>query len=411
MRPPEATREAIEVHQAAGRRFQAGGVRSFVREQGGGTPVVLVHGVPTSSFLYRKVIPAVADQGLRAIAFDFPGLGLSERPDSFDYSWSGLARWTGEAIDALGIDRCHLVVHDIGGPIGCEWAVRNPDRVHSLTALNTLARRRHASTGRGRCAVRDLRGSVRSGCRHFVPSSSSELFYRQGIANRAAIPRREIYAHYYLLKRGDGGRAFLQIMRGFELTAEKQRFLWDGLAQRPYPARMVWGERDPALGLDQLELVQEALGWRTRSSCRPSTSSRRTRRPRSPRRSPTSPPRSASPGPGAAPAAPFSTSRGSPRSGNGISTTSKSRGAIVRREGLARLGEHVARRRSASETCTRASSFTLRLPRRARAAWRAVEWPVSAARSAPRRRSSRRARAAGPRARRPGSSRTARCRR
>ena len=40
-------------------------------------------------------------------------------------------------------------------------------------------------------------------------------------------------------------------MRGFELTEEKERFLWDGLAERPYPARIVWGERDPALGLDQ----------------------------------------------------------------------------------------------------------------------------------------------------------------
>ena len=72
-------------------------------------------------------------------------------------------------------------------------------------------------------------------------------------------PRREVYAYYFLLKRGDGGRAFLRIMRGFELTEEKQRFLWEGLAERPYPARIVWGERDPALGLDQLRLVQEAL--------------------------------------------------------------------------------------------------------------------------------------------------------
>ncbi len=98
---------------------------------------MLLHGVPASSFLYRKVIPRLADQGLRAIALDFPGLGLADRPAGFDYCWSGLARWLGEAIDALELDRCHLVVHDIGGPIGCEWAIRNPERVLSLTALNT----------------------------------------------------------------------------------------------------------------------------------------------------------------------------------------------------------------------------------------------------------------------------------
>src|SRR5687767_7035306 len=129
--------QLIAIHSAAGRRFEAGGVRSFVREQGDGPAVLLLHGVPASSFLYRKVVPRLADQGLRAIAFDFPGLGLADRPQGFDYTWSGLARWLGEAIDALELERVHLVVHDIGGPIGCEWAVRNPKRVLSLTALNT----------------------------------------------------------------------------------------------------------------------------------------------------------------------------------------------------------------------------------------------------------------------------------
>src|SRR4051812_11187192 len=132
MRVPEATRETIAIHQAAGRRFEAGGVKSFVRDQppsvGTGSAVILVHGVPSSSFLYRKMIPALAQQGLRAIAFDFPGLGLADRPEEFDYSWSGLSRWMGEAIDALGIDRCHLVVHDIGGALARAGGGGGPGR-------------------------------------------------------------------------------------------------------------------------------------------------------------------------------------------------------------------------------------------------------------------------------------------
>src|SRR5919106_194640 len=90
------------------------------------------------SCTYRKVVGPLADQGVRAVALDLPGLGLADRPERFDYSWSGLARWLGSAVDALELDRCHLVVHDIGGPIGCEWAIRNPERVHSLTALNMM---------------------------------------------------------------------------------------------------------------------------------------------------------------------------------------------------------------------------------------------------------------------------------
>ena len=256
--PGEATREAIEVHQAAGRRFDAGGVQSFVREEGRGAPVVLVHGVPTSSFLYRKVIPALVEQGLRPVAFDLPGLGLAERPAGFDYTWSGLARWTAQAIDALGIERCHLVVHDIGGPIACEWAVRNPDRVLSLTALNTmlgLATFRRPWT----MAPFAVRGLGRVWLASLNPWAMAQVFYLQGVADRSAVPRYQVDAYHELLKRGDGGRAFLRIMRGFELTEARHRLLWEGLAQRPYPARIVWGERDPAIGVDQLRLAQEAL--------------------------------------------------------------------------------------------------------------------------------------------------------
>jgi pimeloyl-ACP methyl ester carboxylesterase len=254
----EGTREAIAVHQSAGRPFSAGGVRSFVREQGRGAPVVLLHGVPTSSFMYRKLVPALAGQGLRAIAFDMPGLGLADRPENFDYTWSGLAQWTGEAIDTLGLERCHLVVHDIGGPIGCEWAVRHPDRVMSLTVLNTML---NVATFRRPWVMQPfaIRGIGEAWLRATPQFVFSELFYRQGIANRAATSRDEVSAYRALLVHRDGGRAFLRIMRGFELTAQKQSLLWNGLADRPYPARIVWGEQDPALDIKLLRVAQEVL--------------------------------------------------------------------------------------------------------------------------------------------------------
>jgi haloalkane dehalogenase len=253
--------ELIAEHEAAGRRFEAGGVGSFAREQGSGPAVVLVHGVPTSSFLYRKVLPLVAVEDLRAVAFDFPGLGLADRPDDFDYSWSGLARFMAEAIDALGIERCHLVVHDIGGPIGCEWAVRHPDRVLSLTALNTLL---DLTTFRRPWSMQPFAMKVfgEIQLRTMPRFVFSEIFYLQGVQDRSAVSRAETYAYYELLKRGDGGRNFLKVMRGFELTEEKQQLLWDGLAaeRRPFPAQVVWGREDPALPEQRRIGVQRALG-------------------------------------------------------------------------------------------------------------------------------------------------------
>lgn len=251
--------EVIADHEEAGRRFSAAGVESFVIEIGDGDPVLLMHGVPVSSFLYRRVAPALAARGVRAVAFDLPGLGLAQRPEAFDYRWTGLSGWTGAAIDALGIERCHLVVHDIGGPVGLEWAIRNPDRVLSLTALDTLVDvgsfhrpwPMHPFSIRG-VGELWLRGLQR------VPFRA--IYSMVGVSDRSAVSGAEIDAHQALLKRGDGGRAFLRIMRGFELTPEKERFFFEGLSGRPYPAQVVWGRDDRMLPGERREAVMRALG-------------------------------------------------------------------------------------------------------------------------------------------------------
>jgi haloalkane dehalogenase len=253
--------DAIEAHRAAGREFEAGGVRSFVREEGNGDPVVLMHGIPVSSYLYRKVLPLLGERGLRGVAFDLPGLGLAQKPSDFDYTWSGLGRWTGEAIDALGFERCHLVLHDIGGPIGLEWALRNMDRVRSLTVLDTLIDvahfRRVWSMG---LAAPPVIGPLWVATTR--PPAARWLFYLQGIADRSATPAHEVDAHLALLHLDGGGRSFRKIVRGFELTEEKERFYIDGLRAAGWPASILWGERDPALGADRRRVFEETLGIR-----------------------------------------------------------------------------------------------------------------------------------------------------
>lgn len=232
---------------------------SFVREEGSGEPIVLMHGVPVSSFVYRRLLPELASRGLRAVAFDLPGLGLADRPPDFDYSWSGLARWTAGAVDALAIERCHLVVHDIGGPVGFEWAIRNADRVLSLTALDTLV---DAASFHRPWPMHpfSIRGVGELWLRGMQPLPFSEIYYRVGLEDRSAVSRDEIRAHLALLRRADGGRAFLRIMRGFELTEEKERFFVGGLGERPYAAQVVWGRGDRMLGRDRMERVASALG-------------------------------------------------------------------------------------------------------------------------------------------------------
>ena len=252
--------EVVAAHEAAGHRFRAGGLQSFVREEGSGEAVVCVHGVPTSSFLYRKVLAELARHGLRGVAFDLPGLGLAERPRGYDYTWSGLAGFCAAAVDALGLERFHLVVHDIGGPVGFEVAAAEPERVQSLTILNTMVEVDHFRRPwfMEPYAIRGLGQVVNA---TMVKPAFRELFYRMGVADRVSVPAEEVDAHFDLLKRTDGGRAFLEVMRGFERTPEKARLYAGALRDAPYPVQVVWGADDPALRLSRHgEEVRRAAG-------------------------------------------------------------------------------------------------------------------------------------------------------
>ena len=205
------------------------------------------------------MLPLLAERGLRGGAFDLPGMGLAEKPEGFDYTWSGLGRWTGGAIEALGIDYCHLVLHDIGGPIGLEWALRNRDRVRSLTVLDTLIDVAHFR----RVWTMDLAAPPLIGplwVATIRPPVARWLFYTQGIGDRSATPAHEVDAHFALLHRSGGGRSFRKIVRGFELTEEKERFYSDGLREAGWPATILWSDRDPALGEDRRRALEDALG-------------------------------------------------------------------------------------------------------------------------------------------------------
>lgn len=252
--------EVIDRHRSAGRTFSAAGVESFVREEGTGEPVVCLHGVPTSSFLYRKVLPALGEHGLRGIAFDLPGLGLAQRPADFDYRWTGLGRFCAEAVDELGLERFHLVVHDIGGPVGFELAAARRDRVASLTILNTMI---EVDTFKRPWSMEPFarRGVGELYLRTLNKPAFRMLMARLGVADMSKVEGAELDAYVDLLKRDDGGAAFLRIMRGFERIPEKRDLYRSTVRDVPYPVQIVWGEQDPALKVGvQGEQLRRAAG-------------------------------------------------------------------------------------------------------------------------------------------------------
>lgn len=117
--------------------FDTGEGRLHYVDEGAGPPVVLVHGTPTWSFLYRDLIPRLAAAGHRVIAPDHLGFGLSDRPAGAAYRPEDHARRLAALLDALDLRDLTLVVHDFGGPVGLSYAVAQPERVAGLVVCNS----------------------------------------------------------------------------------------------------------------------------------------------------------------------------------------------------------------------------------------------------------------------------------
>lgn len=113
------------------------GTISFL-DEGKGFPVVCLHGNPTWSFFYRKVVLALKNQ-YRCVVPDHLGCGLSQKSVQADYNLMAHIDRLEQLLQHLKIEHCHLIVHDWGGAIGCGLALRNRHTIKSLTLLNTAA--------------------------------------------------------------------------------------------------------------------------------------------------------------------------------------------------------------------------------------------------------------------------------
>ena len=104
-----------------------------------GQPVVMIHGNPTWSFMWRKIMRQLGDAGYRAIAIDLIGMGRSDKPTKMsDYTIARHEKWVRQALfDKLDLNGVHLVLHDWGGIIGLRVAADAQDRLASITLSNT----------------------------------------------------------------------------------------------------------------------------------------------------------------------------------------------------------------------------------------------------------------------------------
>src|SRR5690242_14611464 len=118
------------------RFFDSGEGRMHYVDEGGGAPVVLVHGTPAWSFLYRHLIAGLV-RTHRVIAIDHLGFGLSDKPADGRYRPADHARRLTALLDHLDLEPVTLAVHGAGGPIGLSYAIERPEKVGAIVLFNT----------------------------------------------------------------------------------------------------------------------------------------------------------------------------------------------------------------------------------------------------------------------------------
>ena len=230
------------------RKFE--GLRLAHIDEGKGPPVVFLHGEPTWSFLWRKVIPPIRDAGYRCIAPDLPGFGRSDKP--IDLDWYTYDRHTASVATLfaeLKLQDATIVVHDWGGPIGLRLAVEQPHRIGRMVVLDSGLFTGHQKMTESWLAFRELAQRsedlpvsflIRAGCR-MAPAPNVIAAYE------APFPNPPSKA---------GARAFPLILPTtphMEGAATGQRVL-AALGSDPRPKLIIWGEGDAILPLE--------AGWR-----------------------------------------------------------------------------------------------------------------------------------------------------
>lgn len=137
-RTPDSRFDALTDWPYEPRYTDVSGLRLARVDEGTGDAVVLLHGEPTWSYLYRGVIPPLLAAGRRVVAVDHAGFGRSDKPADVDwYSYDRHCALLTEHLAALSLSDVTLVVQDWGGPIGLRWAMENAASVARIVILNT----------------------------------------------------------------------------------------------------------------------------------------------------------------------------------------------------------------------------------------------------------------------------------
>jgi pimeloyl-ACP methyl ester carboxylesterase len=232
-------------------KVEADGVEVFYRAAGDpSAPVVLLlHGFPTSSFMFRELIPRLADQ-FRVIAPDLPGFGFTEVPEkrNYTYSFDALARTTDAFTQVLGLNRYAIYIFDYGAPTGLRLAMAHPERVSAIVSQNGNAYEEGLSDAWG--PIRKYWAEPTAENREVVRNNILNLEatrwqYTHGVANPESVAPESYTLDVALLERKGNKEIQLDLFLDYASNVKLYPKFQEYFRKSKPPLLAIWGKNDP----------------------------------------------------------------------------------------------------------------------------------------------------------------------
>lgn len=236
----------------AHRTARIGALDIFYREAGpkDAPVVVLLHGFPTSSFMFRDLIPRLADR-FRVIAPDYPGFGFSSAPapDAFPYTFDAFAVVIDSLLESLGIQRYALYMQDYGGPVGFRLALRHPERVSGLIVQNAVANLEGFQADAAALFGpywQSRNAETEGAMRRLIAAETTRFQYEHGAGDRADRVSPDAWHHDQALLDRPGNDAIqLELFHRYQENVGAYPAWQTYLVTRRPPTLVVWGNNDP----------------------------------------------------------------------------------------------------------------------------------------------------------------------
>jgi pimeloyl-ACP methyl ester carboxylesterase len=226
------------------------GTKVFYREAGekSSPTILLLHGFPTSSHMFRNLIPALADR-FHLVAPDLPGFGFSDAPDrnKFRYTFENLAKVIDRFTQTLGLDRYAIYVFDYGAPVGFRLALAHPERITAIISQNGNAYEEGLSEGWNPIQKywKTPNAENRAALREFLTPESTKWQYHHGVLDTRQIAPEAYALDSALLARPGNDEIQLDLFLDYSSNVALYPKFQEYFRTKRPPLLAVWGNHDP----------------------------------------------------------------------------------------------------------------------------------------------------------------------